>query len=206
MASYNRYQDTSSLNHIWFIIVLNLLVFLGIKIFAIFKGVSLITFFGLTPVDFMEMPWTIVTSMFTHEDLWHILANMLTLYFFGSFLTRLIGAKNVLAIYLLGGLLGNFLYIMFAYLHFLNSSPVATVIGASGAVFALGGTLTMLAPKLKVIAFPIPVPIPLWGAVLGGFVILSFIPGIAWQAHLGGLVVGLLAGYMLKGRTTSLLM
>jgi len=53
-------------------------------------------------------------------------------------------------------------------------------------------------PRLRVFIFPIPVPLPLWVAVIGGFVILSFLPYIAWQAHLGGLLFGLGAGYLFK--------
>jgi membrane associated rhomboid family serine protease len=73
-------------------------------------------------------------------------------------------------------------------------------VGASGAIFALGGALAMLRPKLPVLVFPIPVPMPLWIAVIGSFVVLSFIPSVAWQAHLGGLIVGLVAGYFFRRR------
>jgi membrane associated rhomboid family serine protease len=58
-------------------------------------------------------------------------------------------------------------------------------------------------PKLRVFVFPIPVPLPLWAAVIGGFLIISFFPGVAWQAHLGGLVLGLIAGYFLRRRERS---
>jgi len=78
--------------------------------------------------------------------------------------------------------------------------PYSIVIGASGAVFALGGALAVMRPKLKVFVFPIPVPLPLWLAVIGGGLIISFFPGIAWQAHLGGLVFGMIAGYFFKKR------
>ena len=104
---------------------------------------------------------------------------------------------KVLIIYLCGGVVGNIFYLFL-------SSPFTVAIGASGAVFALGGTLTLLAPKLKVMAFPIPVPMPLWVAVLGGFFIISLFPNIAWQAHLGGLITGLLAGLFLRKRVAPL--
>jgi membrane associated rhomboid family serine protease len=55
-------------------------------------------------------------------------------------------------------------------------------------------------PRLRVFIFPIPAPLPLWAAVIGGFLILSFFPGVAWQAHLGGLVLGLAAGYFFRKR------
>jgi membrane associated rhomboid family serine protease len=119
---------------------------------------------------------------------------MLTLYFFGTYLIRLVGNRNFLIIYFLGGLLGNVAYL-------LMGPTYSVAIGASGAVFAVAGALTILRPKLTVFIIPIPVPIPLWLAVIGGFVILSipyFASNIAWQAHLGGLVLGLIAGYLFR--------
>ena len=66
--------------------------------------------------------------------------------------------------------------------------------------FAVAGALTVLRPKSTVFNFPIPAPIPLWIAVIGGFLLLSFMPSVAWQAHLGGLVLGLIAGYLFRRR------
>ncbi len=88
-------------------------------------------------------------------------------------------------------MLDNILYI-------LPGEPLSVAVGASGAIFALGGALAMMRPKLRVFVFPIPVPLPLWIAVIGGFIILSFLPFVAWQAHLGGLVVGLIAGHIFR--------
>lgn len=187
---YRTYGD--NLTPIWALIIVNLLIFIA----AMVNGEFIVRLFGLLKTDsFVESllirPWTIVTSMFTHVDIWHILANMVTLYFFGRLLSRLIGAKYLLITYFLGGILGSVFFLLLA-------QPYSIAIGASGAVFALGGTLTILTPKLRVLVFPIPVPLPLWVAIIGGFVILSFIPGIAWQAHLGGLVFGLLVGYYFR--------
>ena len=148
---------------------------------------------GLQPAIFLERPWTIVTNLFIHSGIGHIIANMITLYFFGTFLSRLIGDRKFLIIYFLGGIVGNIFYILLG-------PSFSIAIGASGAVFALGGTLTILTPKLRVFIFPIPVPLPLWAAVIGGFFILSLFPHVAWQAHLGGLVLGLIAGYLLRKR------
>ena len=148
---------------------------------------------GLQPDSFSDRPWTIVTSMFVHKGLWHILANMLTLYFFGKYLTLLVGEERLLAVYFLGGLIGNALYLLLA-------DPLHTGIGASGAVFAVGGALAVIRPKARVLVFPIPYPVPLWGAVVGGCFIISLFPNVAWQAHLGGLLLGLCAGYYFKRR------
>jgi membrane associated rhomboid family serine protease len=185
---YTGYRRETS-NHIWAIVIINLRVLI-----AVFIKPDLVYVLGLTPALVLKQPWTIVSTMFTHKQLYHILANMVTLYFFGSFITRLLGIKNFLIIYFCGGLVASFFYI------FLNFNPNITAIGASGAVFALGGALTILTPKLKVIVFPIPVPIPLWIAIIGGFIILSIIPRVAWKAHLGGLVFGLLAGLLYRKR------
>ncbi len=189
---YRRYQGFT-LGPIGYLIVTNLILYIATSV----KPDFFISFFGLQPAYFLERPWTIVTSMFIHSpfpSIWHILTNMLTLYFFGSYLTRLIGERNLLIIYFLGGILGNILYMLMA-------SPFSIAIGASGAIFAVAGALTVLMPKLRVFIMPIPVPIPLWVAVIGGFLILS-IPrlssGIAWQAHLGGLVFGLVMGYFFR--------
>ena len=183
--SYRSYRK-DNLTPIWAIMIINLIVFIGTLIYP-----RLILLFGLQIATFLSQPWTIITSMFTHADIWHILANMVTLYFFGRFLSALIGARNLLTIYFFGGIAGGIFYLLLG-------SPFDIAIGASGAVFALGGTLTVLTPKLKVYVFPIPAPLPLWVAIIGGFFILSLIPFVAWQAHLGGLVFGLAAGYYFR--------
>ncbi len=154
--------------------------------------------FGLQPATFIAQPWTIVTSLFIHAGLWHVGANMLALYFFGTYLSRLVGESKFLLVYFGGGILGNILFILLGYT--LGIDLFSTAVGASGAIFALGGTLAVMRPKLKVFVFPIPVPLPLWLAVIGGFLVISFVPHIAWQAHLGGLVFGLAAGYFFRKR------
>jgi membrane associated rhomboid family serine protease len=154
---------------------------------------DLIYTLGLQPSTWMERPWTLLTNLFIHGGLWHLAANMITLFFFGKYLSMTVGEARFLIVYFLGGIIGNFFFILLG--------PSNTlVIGASGAVFAVGGAFTLLAPKMKVFVFPIPVPLPLWVAVIGGFIILSFLPFVAWEAHLGGLLVGLAAGYFFKKR------
>jgi len=52
---------------------------------------------------------------------------------------------------------------------------------------------------VPVLIFPIPIPMPLWVAILI-FFLISFLPGIAWQAHLGGLLLGVIAGFLFRRR------
>jgi membrane associated rhomboid family serine protease len=134
-----------------------------------------------------------LTNLFVHADFGHILCNMISLYFLGSFLLRLVGERKFLITYFLGGIVGNILFILLA-------SPFSTGVGASGAIFALGGALVMIAPGLRVFIIPIPIPVPLWVAMVI-FLLISFVgAGIAWQAHLGGFILGLVAGYFLRRR------
>ena len=183
-----RSYPADGLNVILILVIINFVIF-----FATLIRSELIYLLGFQPAAFFSRPWTVVTAMFVHTGFWHIFANMLTLYFFGSYFSRLVGRDKFLFVYFAGGIVGNLLFWALA-------SPFAVAVGASGAVFALAGGLVMMRPKLPVIIFPIPIPMPLFVAVLGGFVILSFLPSVAWQAHLGGLIVGLIDGYIFRRR------
>jgi membrane associated rhomboid family serine protease len=197
--SYRSYRG-DNIAPVLALIILCFLVFILTKVAGI-MGHDLIPLLGLRPASFLAKPWTIVTNLFVHNTAgtipWHLLFNMITLYFFGTFLVRLVGTRIFLIVYFLGGIVGNIFFMLFAFIGFL-ASPFSIVIGASGAIFALGGTLAVLTPRLRVYVFPIPAPMPLWVAVIGGFVLISFFPGVAWQGHLGGLVAGLIAGLILR--------
>ena len=111
---------------------------------------------------------------------------------------RAVGERSFLAVFFLGGLAGNALY-------FLLGPPSTPGVGASGGIFALAGALAVMVPRVPVIIFPIPVPVPLWVAILIFFFILIILPmltrgGIAWEAHLGGLLLGLAAGLIFRRR------
>jgi len=173
----------------WLLIVVNLLLFVVRVI-----NPDIIYNLGLWQDGFWGRPWTLLTSMFIHASVWHILANMITLYFFGSYLNRLLGTLKFLIVYFAGGILGGIIYLL------LPPSATIIAIGASGAIFALGGVLAVMRPRLRVIVFPIPAPIPLWIAIIGIFAIFSFLPNVAWQGHTGGLALGLVAGYIFRRR------
>jgi membrane associated rhomboid family serine protease len=184
-----RAFSPSKFNAVLFLIALNILTFI-----ACLLRPEIRYFLGLIPALFPQQPWTIVTNMFVHVGFGHILFNMISLYFLGSFSLRLVGERNFLIVYFLGGIVGNVLFILLA-------NPLSMGVGASGAIFALGGALAAIAPRIRVFVFPIPAAIPLWVAI-ALFLLISFLPGIAWQAHVGGLILGLGAGYFLKkGKT-----
>jgi membrane associated rhomboid family serine protease len=181
---------------LWFLIALNVVIFvieLVIGGYPITATNEVVRFFGLRAALLPQQPWTIISSMFVHGSVWHILFNMIALYFLGSFLIRAVGEKSFLAVFFLGGLAGNILFALLA-------SPFSIGIGASGGIFALAGALAVMVPRVPVILFPIPIPMPLWVAVII-LVFISFLfSEIAWQAHIGGLLLGLIAGLIFRRR------
>jgi membrane associated rhomboid family serine protease len=177
-----------NLNVLWFLIALNVAIF----IITLVRPEETLKLLGLTPALLPQQPWTIISSMFVHGSIWHILFNMIALYFLGGFFIRAAGERSFLAVFFLGGLAGNIFFVLLA-------NPYSTGIGASGAIFALGGALAVMVPRVPVFIFFIPIPIPLWVAIII-FFLFSFLPRIAWQAHLGGLLLGLIAGLILKRR------
>ena len=185
--TYRRYQGFT-VSPLIILIAANLLLYIAVSI-----SPELTIRLGLMPATVPREPWTLLTSMFVHGSFFHLFANMLALFFLGSYLTRLIGDKAFLTVYFGGGLLGSIFY-------WLLAPTLSIAVGASGAIFAVGGALAVMLPNLRVLVFPIPVPIPLWAAIIGGFLILSLLPFVAWEAHLGGLAFGALAGYLFKSR------
>ena len=178
-----------NLNVLWFLIALNVVIF----IITLARPKEVIDFLGLTPALLSQQPWTIISSMFVHGSFFHIIFNMIALYFLGSFLIRAVGERSFLAVFFLGGLAGNILFVLL-------TNPFSTGIGASGGIFALAGALAVMVPRVPVLIIPIPVPMPLWIAIII-LVFISFLfSWIAWQAHVGGLLLGLVAGLIFKRR------
>jgi membrane associated rhomboid family serine protease len=127
-------------------------------------------------------PWQLLTSMFTHVEIWHIGFNMLALWTLGPQLELAIGRLRFVALYFLSGLAGSATVLWF-------SAPNSQTLGASGAIFGLMGGLLVVAIKVR-------------GDVRGlmtwigiNFVItFVLVRLISWQGHLGGFIGGLLLG------------
>jgi len=175
-----------------FLITLNTLTFI-----LTLADETFFLLFALMPSQLFFEPWTLLTSMFTHASFNHLLFNMIALFFLGSYLERIIGEKNFLRVYFIGGLGGGILTLIMAYIGLMR--PDVAVVGASGAVFSVAACLAILRPNLTIFLFPIPFPMPLYLAVFGFMLVMSFMPGIAWSGHLGGLIVGALYGLSYKG-------
>jgi len=152
---------------------------------------------GTLPIAAYGRWWTLVSASFLHGGILHLFFNMMALYFFGIYLERLVGERELLKLYFTGGVGGGLLYVASSLvLGMPNKTSIA--IGASGAIFAIAGALAVLQPNMKVVMIPIFIPMPLYIAVFIFMVLLSFMPGVAWQGHLGGLLVGVLFGLRLR--------
>jgi len=138
------------------------------------------------PAQFPAEPYTILTSMFMHSGVQHLLLNMLGLFTFGTLLEHEVGKKRWLIIYLVSGFIASLGYAL------LSKSPFIPAVGASGAIFGLIGSVAMLKPKAVIYTPYGPLPMiaaaVLWGAT--EFVSLFSIDNIAHSAHLFGLFGG----------------
>jgi membrane associated rhomboid family serine protease len=183
-----------NLNILWFLIALNVLIFvieLAVGGFPVTVGNPVVGLLGLSGAQIAQQPWTIISSIFVHGGFGHILFNMISLYFLGSFFFRAVGERSFLAVFFLGGLAGNALFLLLV-------PPNVIGIGASGAIFAIGGALAVLVPRVPVYILFIPIAMPLWVAILIFFLLSFLFAGVAWQAHLGGVLAGVVAGFILR--------
>ncbi len=98
------------------------------------------------PLLVLLRPWSLFTNMFLHEDFWHILWNMLYLYWFGRIFGDLLGDKKVLPLYLLGGLAGTIAFFLSANLLSYGGDGTHFALGASGAVMAIVAASGFVAP------------------------------------------------------------
>lgn len=136
--------------------------------------------------------WRLVSSMFIHSGIRHLLNNMLILYVLGEFLERLLGHVKFAVLYLLGGLAGNLAELAFQ----LRRGEDIVSVGASGAVFAIMGgvLLVLLRHRGHVRGLSIrQILIMLAFSVYFGFAS----EGIANEAHIGGLIAGFLLALLL---------
>ncbi len=181
-----RYDYRSS-KPVWTLIAINTLVFI---VTTIRPGIE--DYLVLTKPILGSNYWTILTTMFVHANFSHIFFNMFTLYFFGTFCLQLIDNKWFLVVYFIGGIFGNILFLLIG-------PTYSAVVGASGAIYAIGGVLVMMRPTLRVYLYFL-VPMPLWVVITIGFLLTTPSGGVAWQAHLGGLIVGLIIGFFFRQR------
>ena len=138
----------------------------------------------------------ILTSMFLHGGVTHLLFNMWSLWIFGNNVEEAFGHLRFLILYLTGGVAATFTFVA------LNPDSTVPLVGASGAIAAALGAYAVLFPGHRVLTlvgwFLLPIPASLFLAIwffaqfgLGG-------TGVAWEAHVGGFVFGLIVALVLR--------
>jgi membrane associated rhomboid family serine protease len=154
--------------------------------------------------------YQLITFQFLHGGLWHLLGNMIGLYFFGRAVEALLGSRGMLALYLVSGTVGGLLQMALAVIFHKNPYFDTTVVGASAGVFGLIAAFAVNAPDDPItllLFFVLPVTFPakvlLWAE--GGIALFGVLepllnrgvpssssgPGIAHAAHLGGMLTGI---------------
>ncbi len=211
------YQTFKTSSKLYLLIAINVAVFLVINVPAVIEGLvmrsSTIQYYTF---DYLALPaylpklatrfWTPLTYMFMHSGIFHILFNMLWLYWMGQIFEEFLGNKRILGLYLLGGFAGAALYIVSYNIFpaFTESGALLTssAVGASASVMAIIVAAATIVPDYTISLMFIG-PVKLKWLVLF-YVIIDFLsitgPNAGGEiAHLGGALVGF---YMLNNYKT----
>lgn len=202
-------RDTIRSRHVpvmtWLLLIANVVVFLFENALGDNTLNRFVYTFSIVPARLLEgQPLfflSLFTSMFLHSGWFHLLSNMLTLYIFGDNVEDRMGAIPFLVFYLLGGLTAGLLQT------FASLGSTVPILGASGAIAGILGAYMLLYPRARVVTlifvfvFPWFVEIPaiyylgFWfiSQLFSGFASIGAAAGgVAWWAHIGGFLFGLL--------------
>jgi membrane associated rhomboid family serine protease len=178
---------------------------------------ALVRAYGMTPASLGLIPslaWlTLVTSVFLHGGWFHFLSNMWTLFIFGDNVEDRMGRGRYLVFYVLSGVIANVMQAL------VDPGSRIPAIGASGAIAGVLGAYFLLFPRARVVSL-IPLVFYFWMAEIPAVIFLGFwfitqlvsglsslgmpegMGGIAWWAHIGGFVFGLLTVRLFAIRQT----
>jgi membrane associated rhomboid family serine protease len=173
-------------------------------------GEAIVRTYGMVPRDIVQGRhlWTLLTSMFLHGGFFHFIGNMLYLWIFGDNIEDAFGHVGYFFVYLVTGLFGSGLQILFS-----PGSAIPTI-GASGAISGVMGAYFVLYPRARVLTvIPIffflrMVYLPA-GILLGFWILLQVLNGcgsapgtggVAYFAHIGGFAAGLVLGLLVRRR------
>lgn len=154
----------------------------------------------ILPGDISEIlfqPWSIITNIFVHIDFFHFLWNMVMLYYLGKFFELFFSGNRLIITYVIGGVIGAFAHVLsYKIFPVFAKDMVPSILGASGAIYAIMGAILYHRPKLEVQLF-FGIKVEFW--VIAGLLILSNlfslakVDGIAYFAHVGGAVLGIVS-------------
>ncbi|MCB0409525.1 MAG: rhomboid family intramembrane serine protease [Flavobacteriales bacterium] len=182
------------------------LVGLLLWLFGIANGTELMVYWLALPADLSNLivkPWTLISYMFLHEGLMHLLFNMIMLYFGGQIFLQFLNEKRLVGVYVLGGLAGGLLYIL-SFNLFPVFSPylsASLALGASASVMAVLISISTYVPNFVVrLIFIGDLKLKYIGLIsLVMFVLLGFQSNPGGNlAHLGGALLGYLFAKQLQ--------
>jgi len=200
-------KNFSTANALTRLIYINIIVFLVFLVFAILSFLfdnpdiesTLLDLFAIPAslTTLLIRPWTLITYMFTHKDIWHILFNMLWLYWFGKIFLEYLDQRKLVAVYLIGGISGAIVYVasfnIFPAFTGMVSDSVA--IGASASVMAIVIATASYVPDYSIILFLLG-RIKIKYVALAIFILTSFmdfsVNSGGKLAHIGGAFFGFL--------------
>ncbi|MCU4176295.1 rhomboid family intramembrane serine protease [Carboxylicivirga sp. N1Y90] len=202
------------------LIYINVGVFIAVRLIQVFFSLStgsvdspLLQWISVPsdPMELLFKPWTLLTYMFVHYDFFHILINLLWLYWFGRIFLEFLNPRQFLGVYFLGGLSGALMYLL-AYnlipeLYSNHSSSI--LLGASASVMAILFAIARLKADYQInLMFIGPVKlkyIALFALILDLVSISSLSNTGGHLAHLGGAGFGFLyAGMIMKGKDVTI--
>ncbi|NNF06586.1 MAG: rhomboid family intramembrane serine protease [Candidatus Eisenbacteria bacterium] len=178
------------------LVLINVIIFLFTALLDAATERTVVNLFGLVPAHLVGkgFVWQLVTYMFLHGDVFHILFNMFMLWMFGQELERWWGFRDFLKYFFVCGIGGGILQVLSTFIFGGANSPI---IGASGAVFGILIAYAMAFPNRQVLLwFVIPINVR---TLIGGLIVIDLVlgftnsgGGVARFAHLGGALVGYL--------------
>lgn len=144
-----------------------------------------------------KSPWlAVLTSMFLHGDLAHLLFNMWSLWIFGNNVEEAFGHMRFVLLYLMGGIAATMAFV------FANPDSTVPLVGASGAIAAALGAYAVLFPAHRILTLLGWILIPLPAILFLGFWFFAQFglggTGVAWEAHVGGFVFGLVVALVFR--------
>lgn len=172
------------------LIIVNSVIFLATSIASYFYP-ELFNYLALTPALILQGKnlWTLITSMFVHANLAHLFFNMISLFFVGNFIEKIIGKKRFIWFYLISGIFaGLFLTLLSGFFGSgigakIFGDPSLMGVGASGAIFGLLGILAVLIPNKKIYLIVGPLIAIILQSVIDGIM-----PGSAFASAAGFLL------------------
>lgn len=198
--------------------IITKLIFINIVVFAVVKLVSIaFLLFNISTVSllpYLAMPaeistflmrfWTAISYMFLHEEFFHLFFNMMCLYWFGKIALSFLNEKQLIGLYLLGGIMGGALYLISYNLFPFYEQHVGNslLLGASGAIMAIMVATAMLAPNMEMMLMLIGRVKLKYVAMATVLISLFGITGGnagGELAHLGGALAGYIYVSMYRG-------